>query len=372
MSASFYALDEVTTMTHRRPEPAIGLAVLLLFAATPAPAQSDMLVRIVQTNSAGLESHVIDPETREVVGIIDIPKPHGAVANPEGTKYYITNETDQTLDIFDTRTLELLEQVPLTDTPHNPAISLSARKVYVPIISRPVVDVVDIDREEVVRSIPTAGGVHNMFVSPDQRFAVAGMIGARTLTVIDTGTDEPVWSLTFEPQHGGPGLDDGGVRPMAFETHPDGSTKRLFVQISNHHGFYVVDWATREVVRKISPPPLPLSEQTSDGIQGAPSHGIAVAPDGSQVWISSRLGNRVYGWTLPDLEYIGYVPTGSPAWLTMTPDSRHLYVAAANTNETVVVDLETREVVARIPVGQTPKRISTLRIAGPERLSEHR
>jgi YVTN family beta-propeller protein len=357
-------------MISRSSSPAIGATLILLVTTAAVGAQSEMLTRIVQTNSAGLESHVIDPVTQTVVGIIDIPKPHGAVANPEGTKYYITNETDQTLDVFDTRTLRLLKQIPLTDTPHNPAISMTARKVYVPIISRPVVDVIDIDREELVRSIPVAGGVHNMFVTPDQRHAVAGMIGARTLTVIDTSNDEPVWSMTFEAQHGGSGLDDGGVRPMAFEANPDGSTRRLFAQISNHHGFYVIDWATREVVQKVSPPPLPLSEQTSDGIQGAPSHGIAVAPDGSQVWISSRLGNRVYGWRLPELEYIGYVMTGSPAWLTMTPDSKHLYVAAANTNETVVVDLESRAVVKRIPVGQTPKRISTLRIAGPERLAD--
>jgi YVTN family beta-propeller protein len=348
----------------------LTVGLVLFTTASPALAQTGMLTRILQTNSAGYDTHVIDPETRKVVGIIDIPKPHGAVANPEGTRYYITNETDQTLDVFDTRTLQLLKQIPLTHTPHNPAISLTARKVYIPMISRPVVDVVDIDREELVRSVPTAGGVHNVFVTPDQRYAVAGMIGARTLTVIDTRTDEPVWSLTFEAQHGGAGIDDGGVRPMAFETNADGSTKRLFAQISNHHGFYVIDWATRQVVEKISPPPLSLAEQTSDGIQGAPSHGIAVAPDQSQVWISSRLGNRVYGWTLPDLEYIGYVMTGSPAWLTITPDSKHLYVAAANTNETVVVDIERREVIARIPVGQTPKRNSTLRIAGPETLAE--
>ena len=37
--------------------------------------------------------------------------------------------------------------------------------------------------------------------------------------VIDSKTDEPVWTLFTE-----------GVRPIAFEMNPDGSTKRAFVQ----------------------------------------------------------------------------------------------------------------------------------------------
>jgi DNA-binding beta-propeller fold protein YncE len=352
----------------------IGAVLGALLCVGPAAGQAGgdgWVTRVVQTNSAGKEAHVIDPVTRKVVGVIDIPKPHCVTVHPDGTKYYLTNETDQSLDVFDTRTLRLLKQIPVTDTPHNPGISATARKVYVPIINRPVVDVIDAERDVLIRSVQVPGGVHNVFVTPDQRYAVAGMITSRAMSVIDTSTDEVVWTLTFESSRGGgSGMDDGGVRPIAFEANPDGSTKRAFVQISGHHGFYVVDWATRRVVDRISPPPLPLSEQTSDGIQGAPSHGIAVAPDGSQVWISSRLGNRVYGWTLPDLRYKGQVITGSPAWLTITPDSRQLFVAAANTNETLVIDMERMAVVERIPVGQTPKRIQALRIAGPERLAE--
>ena len=34
-------------------------------------AQSDTVVRIIQTNSAGTNAHIIDPNTNEVVGIIE-------------------------------------------------------------------------------------------------------------------------------------------------------------------------------------------------------------------------------------------------------------------------------------------------------------
>ena len=48
-----------------------------------------------------------------------------------------------------------------------------------------------------------------------------------------------------------------------------------------------------------------------------------------------------------------------PEWLTFTPDGRFAYVAAAGDNLTFVIDAKTLKEVARIPVGQVPKRIAT-------------
>ena len=212
------------------------------------------------------------------------------------------------------------------------------------------VDVIDTGEQRRVRRIPTLGGVHNVYVTPDGKYVVAGMIGARTLTVIDTDTDRPVWSLHF----------DGGVRPMAFEQNPDGSTKRIFVQISNYHGFYVVDFDKRVVVQKVPMPELPLTQQDNDGLQGSPGHGLAVSPDGTQLWSTSKPNNHVYAWSLPDLEYLGGVAVGHhPDWLTMTPDSRYLYSANAGSNNVSVIDTRAMKEIARITVGQVPKRNHT-------------
>ena len=81
--------------------------------------------------------------------------------------------------------------------------------------------------------------MHNTFVTPDGRYVIAGSIVGKNLTVIDGKTEEPLWSLDF----------DAGVRPMAFEKQPDGSTGRLFVQLSNFHGFAVVDFETHREAR---------------------------------------------------------------------------------------------------------------------------
>lgn len=332
----------------------------LLLATAPLPAQtyrtnnhgdlSDRVVRILQTNSASDLVHVIDPTTNSVVGIIEgIPHNHGAVLHADGLYYYITNEHEQTLDVVDTRTLEVVKHIPLAANPNNLSGSDLARKVYVAISGAPLVQVVDMDTNEIIKNIPVPGGVHNTFVTPDGKFAVAGMIGAQTMSVIDTSTDEVVWDIEF----------DGGVRPITFDTWPDGSTRRAFVQITGWHGFYVVDWQKRELVEKISPPPVLPSRMVVDGTQSAPSHGAVILPDQSELWISSRATASVYGYSLPDLRYLGAVRVGNPAWITAGTDSRHIYVGISSHSATAVIDVKEMREVARIPVSHAPKRIYT-------------
>lgn len=325
---------------------------LFLGLALPAGGVSAQTVRIIQTNAAGDNVHIIDPVTNKVVDVITgITIPHGVTSAPDGSAYYFTNEVDHTVDVVPTRTLKVARQIPLSGRPNNLAMTPDGRKVYVAIRADPgLVDVIDIDAQQVVKSVPTAGGVHNVYVTPDGKHVVAGMIAARTLTVIDTRTDQPLWSLEF----------DGGVRPMAFERNADGSTSRIFVQISDYHGFYVVDFEKRTVTARITMPGLPLTRVDNDGLQGSPGHGLAVSPDGKTLWSTSKPNNHVYAWSLPGLTFLGGVPVGShPDWLTMTPDGRQLYAANAGSNDVSAIDTQAMKEIARIRVGQVPKRNHT-------------
>lgn len=342
-----------------RVEKEIGAATLLLalaVAASPAEAQQGFFrtgsgtVRILQSNAGGDNIHIIDPATNTIEAEIDgIPVPHGVSFHPDGSKIYVSNEYDHTLDVVSTETLEVTKQIPLTGGPNNIGITPDGSKLYVAIMRDGAgVDVIDTRTETNVRFIPTAGGVHNVFVTPDGRHVAAGMIGARTLTMIDTRTDQPAWSIEFE---------QGGVRPMEFDVNENGSTKYVYVELSDWHGFVVVDFETREIVRTVKNPDMPLSKVDSDALQASPSHGLARTPDGRTLWVASKPHNRVYAYSLPDLELAGHVDVGHhPDWLVVTPDSRYLYSANAGSNDVSVVDRQTMREIARIPVGQTPKR----------------
>jgi YVTN family beta-propeller protein len=322
------------------------LAVILLTA--PLVSQTRRTI-IVQTNAAGDNVHLIDPRTNTVVGEIGgIEVPHGAAVAPDGGRFYITNEAAHTLDVVDTRTLKVTHQIPLSGRPNNLAIGRDGSRVYVAIIAAPgAVDVIDTQALKRTKSIATRGGIHNTFATPDGRHVVAGSIAGRNLTVIDATSDEPIWSLYF----------DNGVRPIGFEQNPDGTTRRMFVQISNFHGFYIVDFEQRREVGRITLPELPKEQQNWDTLQGSPAHGIGVAPDGRTLWVCSKVNHAVYGYSMPGLELLGGVEVGHhPDWLTFTPDSKSVYVANAGSNSVSVVDIALRKEVARIPVGQVPKR----------------
>lgn len=336
-------------------------ALCTVFAAGSLAAQTGQVARIIQTNSAGTNAHLIDPQTHEVLAVIEgLPHAHGVAEHPEGLYYYFSNEMHSTVDIVDTRTLEVVGHIPLSGRPNNVAMSKDLRKLYVAIRSAPYVDVIDVDTHEVIETVGMQRGVHNVYVTDDSRYAVASLApGPDTpegpsIEIIDTSTEEIAWDIPVKGVR---------TRPLAIESNPDGSPRRIFAQASEHHGFYVIDWDTREVVDFISPPPVPLSRVNADGRQDGPSHGLEVLADDSAVWDVSRVTSSVYGYSLPDLEYIGSVHVGMGGggadWATSSPDGKFLFVSVTGAGETVVVDLERLEVVKRIPVGHAPKRVHT-------------
>jgi YVTN family beta-propeller protein len=325
---------------------AAALAVLL-------PAVASSQVRILQTNSRGDNIHLIDPATNKIVGEIKgVPINHGAAAAPDGSRLYFSSEAEQTLHVVDGKSLQVTKKIPLTGRPNNISISKDGRRVYVGIVSAPgAVDVIDTTTLEKVKSIPTKGGIHNVYVTPDGTQVVAGSIAGRLMTVIDQKTEEPVWTLFSE-----------GVRPMAFERNPDGSTKRAYVQISELHGFAVVDWAQRKEVQRIQlPNDIPAEKVDKGPFNGSPSHGLGVAPDGQTLWVTSRPNAKVYAYSLPDLKLLGSLDVGGrPDWVTFTPDSKQIYIATENNDSVVVIDVPARKELTRIKVGSAPKRNITV------------
>jgi YVTN family beta-propeller protein len=306
-------------------------------------------VRIVQTNAAGDSVMLIDPATNKVVGEIkDIEVNHGAAVAPDGSRFYITNEAESTVDVADAKSLKVVKKIPLTNHPNNITVSKDGKHVYAAIVAGAgAVDVIDANTLTRVKSIRTEGGIHNVYVTPDGKYVVAGSIIGKKISVIDATTEEIAWTIPME----------AGVRPICFETNADGSTRRMFVQLSDFHGFVTVDWKTRQLVDRVKLPEVPVSERHTEGLQGSPAHGIGIAPDGKTLWVNSKVNSHVYVYSMPDLTFVAGVKVGDhPDWLTFTPDSKRIYVANAGSNSVSAVDITTRKEIARIAVGQVPKR----------------
>ncbi len=320
--------------------------------ATLASATEPLKARIIQTNAAGDNTHVIDPTTNKVVGVInDIEVPHGVVGAPDGSRLYFTDESLHTVDFVDSKTFAVTARVPLSGRPNNIAVGKDGRFVYAGIADSPgAVDVIDTKSMTKVKSIAVKGAIHNVYVTPDGKHVVSGSIPNRMISVIDSQTHTIAWELQLS----------AGIRPMTFETARDGSTSRIFVQLSDYHGVAVVDFATRKEVSRFELPAIPGEHKHTEGLQGAPAHGLGITADGKVLLATSKVYGQLYAYSLPDLKPIGSVHVGQhPEWLTFSPDSKFAYVAVAGDNSVTVVEVAGLKVVANIPVGQVPKRNAT-------------
>jgi len=144
---------------------------------------------------------------------------------------------------------------------------------------------------------------------------------------------------------------------MAFTRNANGSTREIVVQLSDFHGFAVVDFATRKEIRRVTLPDPGGQEKETQGIQGAPAHGLAVTADGKKLWVASKYYGYVAAYSLPDCKLLKVVQVGShPEWITIPPDGKNLYVAIAGEDAVAVVNNQTMNVVRKIPVGAVPKR----------------
>jgi YVTN family beta-propeller protein len=316
------------------------------------------------TNSAADTVDVVDPATNKVVQVIrGIELPHGINFSPDGARVYVSNESESVLDVVDRTSGKITIKIELSGRPNNITVTKDGRRVLVGIRTLPgAVDVIDTASLNRVKTIPVNRSVHNIYVTPDGKYAAVGSIESKSATILDLATDQVAWEVKF----------DRGVRPMAFEANPDGSTRRIFVQLSGFHGFAVVDFAKRAEAARI---PLPQQPGGFGGLEertGTPSHGIGVAPDGKSLWVNSTLANAVFEYSLPDLKLIGHsslplvhpldhpATGGVPEWITFTPDSKTIYVSNSAARSVSAIDTKTLKSIAVIPAGEVPKRINSL------------
>ena len=319
----------------------------LFLIALPLTAAS---VRIYVANSDGDNVHVIDPEKNQVAGEIKVSKnPHGIVFSPDKKRFYVSSESEDVLDIVDRASSKIIRRVPLGRRPNNVAITPDGRRVYICIRQESWVDVVDTVSMEKVKSIPVGRGPHNVYMTPDGKHMLATSMGDNRLTLIDISAEKVAREIPL------PGVP----RPLAMDPPANAAPQRLFVQLSNLHGFVSVDYATGEVKDKILLPEAPHDAKPL--IPQTFSHGIGVTPGRTQLWVTSLLLNSVSVFSMPDLKRVATIETGrGPDWLTFTPDGKRVYVSNAGSNSVSVIDTGSFKELTRIAVGKIPKRIITV------------
>ncbi|MGH9367675.1 MAG: cytochrome D1 domain-containing protein [Thermoanaerobaculia bacterium] len=232
------------------------------------------------------------------------------------------------------------------------------------------VSILDASTGRTVATIPVGHGPHEAALLSDGRTAAVSDYGdrekpGRTITLLDVEKGEKVGTIE---------LPDG-ARPHGLEALADG---RLLVTAEGLKELLLVDPKARRVEHRI-PTYQEVSHMvvaTRDGSRafvanigsgsvtviegrkairqiqtGKGAEGIAMTPDGREVWVTNREADTVSVLDTKSLEVVATIPAAAfPIRVKVTPDGRRALVSCARSGDVAVFDVAGRKEVARIPL----------------------
>jgi DNA-binding beta-propeller fold protein YncE len=202
------------------------------------------------------------------------------------------------------------------------------------------VSFIDLDTGREAARIEVGRAPHELAVSPDGRTVLVGEYGpedahGRTVAILDLASATVVGRIDVGPDS----------RPHSIAFLPGGS--RAVVTLQNQDTLAILDLESRTVARTIP-------------TGGRESHMVRLSPDARRAYVTSRLGEGTL--SIIDLEgdsKTRVLETGAGAeGLAVTPDGREVWVLDREAGTISVVDTARSVVAERIPSRMQSNRIA--------------
>lgn len=202
--------------------------------------------------------------------------------------------------------------------------------LYLPSLEKDHWQVVKAFDGTVLARIAPDSRAHNTIVGRDGREAYLAGLGSPWLTVADTSTHSAARKI---------GPFSGNIRPFTVS----GDQSRIYANVNDLLGFEIGDLKQGRALTTVKVEGFPMGPVKR---HGCPSHGIALTPDGSEVWLSDGHNSRVHVFTLDGdhaKQVASIIVRDQPGWITMRLDGRHAWVSSGE-----VVDIATRRIIASL------------------------
>lgn len=154
-----------------------------------------------------------------------------------------------------------------------------------------------------------------------------------TVSVIDPGTGETTDVIETD------------FNPHEVTVTPDGS--KVYVTCSLGGSLLVIDTDTWEVTDRITHEKFDFP------------HGLAIRESAGELWMASTYSSQIYVIDIETDEILDVFPTHQrySHMVALTPDEERAFIANIGSDSVSVLDCESREVVATVPVGEEPEGI---------------
>lgn len=252
------------------------------------------------------------------------------------------------------------------------AVSPDRKRVAVSASLSNRVYVLDMETGERLGMFPTGDRPHENYFSRDGRFIYSESIGniftdfddpsldwtkgKRRFTIADADTYEVIKHIDMgrKLKEFGRGDVSAAMRPYSFT--PD--DKQVYFQSSFHHGYSVFDIASEKVVKVVDLPKTEATPARRDRyVIDSAHHGLSLSPEGDKVCVAGTVSDYAAVVDAATDQPGPLVRGKKPYWITISGDGRHCVVSWSDEDKVGVLDMETGEEVARIPVGYHPQRI---------------
>lgn len=207
------------------------------------------------------------------------------------------------------------------------ALSPDGRVIYLPSLEGPHWHAVDARTGDVIKRVDTNSGAHNTIYGLDGREVYLAGLRSPLLHVADPATHTVSKRV---------GPFSSAIRPFTV----NGRQTLCFVNVDNLLGFEIGDLKTGKMLHRVE-----VQGFTQGPVKrhGCPSHGIALTPDESEVWLADAANSRVHIFdarVMPPKQVASIPVRDQPGWITFSVDGRYAYPSTGD-----IIDAKTKQIL---------------------------